>query len=152
LKYFDITDTEIWLDIIPITNLYLPLAKKYGLAEFAFFLIDDDWDEQSLIDLKNTTGPSFLFGLQATSKRTDKLDVIDVIIVCRPDENKQVMKVYEVTSNRRRNLLTTDFNDLKKALQFTKSARFVQATKIQRRYITKIQRPNPIYGLWSVNI
>lgn len=40
------------------------------------------------------------------------------------------MKVFEVTSNRRRNLLTTDFNDLKKALQFTKPAHFIQATII----------------------
>lgn len=130
MKYFDITDTEIWLDSIPITNLYLPLAKEYGLSEFTFFLIDDDWDEQSLINLKNTTGASFLFGLQTTRKRIDKLDVIDGIIVCQPDEAQKVMKVFEVASNRRGKLLTTDFNDLKKALQFTRPAHFIQATII----------------------
>lgn len=130
MKYFDITETDIWLDSIPITNLYLPLAKEYCLSEFAFFLIDDDWDEQSLIDLKNTAGASFLFGLQTTNKHIDKLDVIDGIVVCQHDEVQQVMKVFEVTSNRRGNLLTTDFNDLKKALQFTKPAQFIQATII----------------------
>lgn len=121
---------KLWLDSIPITSLYLPLAKEYGLSEFAFFLIDDDWGEQSLIDLKNTTGASFLFGLQTTSKRIDKLNVIDGIIACHPDEAKQVMKVFEVTSNRRGNLLTTDFNDLKQALQFTNTAYFIQTTII----------------------
>lgn len=121
---------QTWLDSTPITKLYLPLAKEYGLAEFAFFLVDDDWDGQSLIDLKNTTGASFLFGLQTARKRINKLDVIDGIIICRPDESKQVMKVFEVTFNRRGNLLTTDFNDLKKALQFTRPARFVQTTII----------------------
>ena len=140
LKYFDITNTEIWLDSIPITNLYLPLAKEYCLSEFAFFLIDDDWDEQSLIDLKDTTGASFLFGLQTTSKRMDKLDVIDGIIVCQPDEVQQVMEVFEVTSNRRGNLLTTDFNDLENALQFTKPAQFIQTTIIGTNRLDRAER------------
>lgn len=140
MKYFDTTDTEIWLDSIPIANLYLPLAKEYGLSEFAFFLIDDDWEEQSLIDLKDTTGASFLFGLQTTSKRIDKLDVIDGIVVCQPDEVQQVMKVFEVTSNRRGNLLTTDFNDLKEALQFTKPAHFIQATIIGTDQLDRAER------------
>jgi len=140
LKYFDITETKAWLDSLPITNLYLPLAKEYCLSEFAFFLIDDDWDEQSLIDLKDTTGASFLFGLQTTSKRMDKLDVIDGIIVCQPDEVQQVMEVFEVTSNRRGNLLTTDFNDLENALQFTKPAQFIQTTIIGTNRLDRAER------------
>ncbi|AMN67222.1 hypothetical protein AK825_05420 [Psychrobacter sp. P11G5] len=40
------------------------------------------------------------------------------------------MKVFEVASNRRGKLLTTDSNDLKKALQFTRPAHFIQATVI----------------------
>ena len=140
MKYFDITETKAWLDSLPITNLYLPLAKEYCLSEFAFFLIDDDWDEQSLIDLKDTTGASFLFGLQTTSKRIDKLDVIDSVIVCQPDEVQQVMKVFEVTSNRSGNLLTTDFNDLKKALQFTKPAHFIQATAMSANPLDRAEK------------
>src|SRR5699024_2439065 len=105
-----------------------------------FFLIDDDWDEQSLIDLKDTTGASFLFGLQTTSKRMDKLDVIDGIIVCQPDEVQQVMEVFEVTSNRRGNLLTTDFNDLENALQFTKPAQFIQTTIIGTNRLDRAER------------
>lgn len=130
LKYFDITETKAWLDSLPITNLYLPLAKEYCLSEFAFFLIDDDWEEQSLIDLKDTAGASLLFGLQTTSKRIDKFDVIDGTIICQPDEVPQVMSVFEVPSNRNGNLVPTDFNDLKEALQFTKPTHFIQATII----------------------
>ena len=140
LKYFDITETKAWLDSLPITNLYLPLAKEYCLSEFAFFLIDDDWEEQSLIDLKATAGASFLFGLQTTSKHIDKLDVIDGTVVCQHDEVQQVMKVFEVTSNRRGNLLTTDFNDLKKALQFTKPAQFIQTTIIGADRLDRAER------------
>ena len=140
MKYFDTTDTKIWLDSIPIANLYLPLAKEYCLSEFAFFLIDDDWEEQSLIDLKDTAGASFLFGLQTTSKRIDKFDVIDGTIICQPDEVPQVMNVFEVPSNRNGNLVPTDFNDLKKALQFTKPAHFIQATIIGADRLDRAER------------
>lgn len=140
LKYFDITETKAWLDSLPITNLYLPLAKKYCLSEFAFFLIDDDWEEQSLIDLKDTAGSSLLFGLQTTSKRIDKFDVIDGTIICQPDEVPQVMNVFEVPSNRNGNLVPTDFNDLKKALQFTKPAHFIQATIIGADRLDRAER------------
>ena len=66
--------------------------------------------------------------MQTTSKRIDKLDVIDGIVVCQPDEVQQVMKVFEIPSNSYDNLVPTDFNHLKKALQFTRPAQFIQAT------------------------
>lgn len=131
---------KLWLDSIPITNLYLPLAKEYCLSEFAFFLIDDDWEEQPLIDLKNTVGASFLFGLQTTSKRIDKLDVIDGTIICQPDEVKQVMNLFEVLSNRNGNLVPTNFDDLKKALQFTRPAHFIQTTIIDTDRLDRAER------------
>ena len=140
LEYFDIKDTGIWLDIIPITNLYMPLEKEYCLSEFAFFLIDDDWEEQSLIDLKNTAGASFLFGLQTTSKCIDKFDVIDGVIVCQPNEVQQVMKVLEITSNRGSSLPRTGFNDLKNMLQFTKPAQFIQTTAIGTDRLNRAER------------
>lgn len=147
MKYFDITETKAWLDSLPITNLYLPLAKEYCLSEFAFFLIDDDWDEQSLLDLKNTAGASFLFGLQTTRKRIDKLDVIDGIIVCQPNDVRQVIEVFEVPSNRYSNVVPTDFNDLKKALQFTRPAQFIQATIIGTDRLDRAERAiNQILG------
>lgn len=132
--------TNSWLDSIPITNLYMSSIKNFCLSEFAFFLVDEDWEEQSLIDLKNSTGASFLFGLQTTSKDINKLDVIDGIIVCQSDEIQHVMKLFEVTSNRRYNLLATDFNDLKKALRFTRPAHFIQATIMGKNRLNQVQR------------
>ena len=140
LKHFDIKDTGIWLDIIPIANLYMPLEKEYCLSEFAFFLIDDDWEEQSLIDLKNTAGASFLFGLQTTSKCIDKFNVIDGVVVCQPNEVQQVMKVLEITSNRGSSLPRTGFNDLKNMLQFTKPAQFIQTTAIGTDRLNRAER------------
>ena len=120
--------TESWLHDIPITNLYMSSMKDHALSEFAFFLIDDDWDIQSLTNLKHKTGATFLFGLQTTSKRVNKLDVVDGIIVCKPDEVKRVMKVFEVMSNRQDSLVSTDFDVIKQALQFREPAKFIQAT------------------------
>ncbi|WP_201555537.1 hypothetical protein [Psychrobacter sp. 72-O-c] len=71
---------------MPFTTLYTPLAGEYCLSEFGFFIIEDEWDEESLIDLKYKTGIDFLFGLQTTDKCIDKLDVIDGVIICKLDE------------------------------------------------------------------
>ena len=102
--------------------------KDYALSEFAFFLIDDNWDIESLTNLKYKAGAVFLFGLQTTSKRVNKLDVVDGIIVCKPNEVKQVIKMFEVMSNRQESLITTDFDVIKQALQFREPAQFIQAT------------------------
>lgn len=132
--------TDIWLDSIPITHLYMPSMKNYCLSEFAFFLIDDEWDVQSLTNLKHKTGAAFLFGLQTTSKRVDKLDVVDGIIVCKPDEVKQVMEVSEVMSSRKDNLIHTDFDVIRQALQFTKPAQFIQATTVGTDKLERAER------------
>lgn len=120
--------TESWLHDIAITNLYMSSMKDYALSEFAFFLIDDNWDIQSLTNIKHKTGAAFLFGLQTIIKRANKLDVVDGIIVCKPNEVKQVMEVFEVMSNRQEILVTTDFDIIKQALQFREPAQFIQAT------------------------
>ncbi|MDE4456172.1 hypothetical protein [Psychrobacter sp. DAB_AL62B] len=132
--------TQLWLDSIPITNFYTPSMKNYCLSEFAFFLIDDEWDTQSLTNLKYRTGAAFLFGLQTTSKCVDKIDVVDGIIVCKPDEVQQVMKVSEVMSNRKDKLITTDFDVIKQALQFTKPAQFIQATTVGTDKLDRAKR------------
>lgn len=132
--------TDIWLDSIPITHLYMPSMKNYCLSEFAFFLIDDDWDVESLTNLKHETGAAFLFGLQTTSKRIDKPDVVDGIIVCKSDEVKQVMKVSEFMSSRKGRLITTDFDVIRQALQFTKPAQFIQATAMGTDKLDRAKR------------
>lgn len=131
---------SLWVDSIPITYLYTPSMNNYCLSEFAFFLIDDDWNVQSLTNLKHKTGAAFLFGLQTTSKRIDKLDVVDGIIVCKPDEVKQVMKVSEVMSNRQDSSITTDFDVIRQALQFTKPAQFIQATTMGTDKLDRAER------------
>lgn len=67
-----------WLDNIPISTLYKPETDKNNLTEFAFFIVSDDWDEQSLIRLKDNMGASLLLGLQ-TDRYHNNFNVTDSI-------------------------------------------------------------------------
>ena len=145
MKDFDLKNiapwmTELWLDSIPITKLYTPSMKNYCLCEFAFFLIDDDWNVQSLTNLKHKTGAAFLLGLQTTSKRVDKIDVVDGIIICKPHEVTNVMKVSEVMSNREDSSITMDFDVTRQAIQFTKPAQFIHSTIIGKDRLDRTER------------
>lgn len=115
-----------WLDDIAVSTFYALKQASYNLTEFAFFIVSDDWDEQSLIRLKDNTGASLLLGLQ-TDLYYNNFNVTDSIINCTPDEVQQVMKMFEVLSNRRNDLVAIDFNFVKEALENTEPAQFVQA-------------------------
>jgi len=119
-------DKELWLYGLPITALYTTLAEDYCLSEFGFFLIDDDWDERSLLDLKYKTGAYFLFGLQTTDKRIDKFNVIDGIIICESDEVQHVMTVFESILSKR-GIVAVDIGDVKRSCGAEKPAQFIQA-------------------------
>lgn len=75
-----------WLDSIAVSTLYALEKDNYSLTEFAFFIVSDDWDQQSLISLKDKTGALLLIGLQTTNYCIGNLDVADSIIRCKPDE------------------------------------------------------------------
>lgn len=135
---------EICLRGHPISTLYTPLADDYSLCQFGFFLIDDDWNEQSLLDLKYKSAADFLFALQTSDKHIEKLDVIDGIIICEPEEVQQVMAVSATVLRGRYSRLPIDYGDVKRTLQFTKSAHFIQASalggnKLERAEIAVVQ-------------
>lgn len=64
--------------------------SEYDLSRYGFFLVNDDWEENELIDLKQKTVPEFLFGLQTTEKTIKQFDVVDGIIICQPDEIQRI--------------------------------------------------------------
>lgn len=111
---------------MPLTKLYTPLTDDYCLSEVGFFIIDDNWSEKSLIDLKHKTGLGILFGLQTTDKRIDKFEVIDGIIICESDEVQQVITVFESVLSRR-DRVGIDFNNIRRSCGAEKPAKFIQA-------------------------
>lgn len=129
-----------WLNSIAVSTLYTLEKDNYSLTEFAFFIVSDDWNQQFLTSLKDKTGALLLFGLQTTNYCIGNLDVADSIIRCKPDEVQQVMKVFEVLSNRRNDLATIDFKIIKETLQHTEPAQFIQFIKMGRDRIDRAEQ------------
>ena len=126
-------NNELWIKNITFTKLYTPQKSEYDLAAFGFFLVNDDWDESQLIDLKRKTAPEFLFGLQTTEKAIKQFDVVDGIIICKPDEVQQIMKVFETAfclESIGVNYVGIPYDDLRDTLSFKRPANFIQSSII----------------------
>lgn len=107
-------------------TLYMPQADNYGLSEVGFVVIEDGWKQQSLLDLQQQAGCG-LFALQTTDKCVDRFEVIDCLIICKPDEVDQVMTVFESVLSVRDHI-GIDVNDIKRCCGAEKPAKFIQTT------------------------
>lgn len=117
---------ELQIEHIPLTTLYTPQADSYLLSEVGFIVIEDGWDEQSLLNLQQQVGCT-LFALQTTDKQIDRFEVIDGIIICKADEVGKVIGVFEsVLSDRDK--VGIDVNDIKRSCGAEKTAKFIQAS------------------------
>ena len=117
---------EFQIEPIPLATLYRPQADRYRLSEVGFIVIEDGWNEQSLLALKQQTGLGTLFALQTTDNCIDRFEVIDGIIICKADEVGQVITVFEsILSDRDK--VGIDVNDIKRSCGAEKSAKFIQA-------------------------
>ena len=117
---------ESQIEPIPLATLYTPQSDSYRLSEVGFIVIEDGWNEQSLLALKQQTGLGTLFALQTTDKCIDRFEVIDGIITCKADEIGQVKTVFEsVLFNWDK--VDIDVNDIKKSCGAEKPAKFIQA-------------------------
>ena len=117
---------ELQIEPIPLATLYTPQSDSYLLSEVGFIVIEDGWDEQSLLNLQQQVGCT-LFALQTTDKRIDRFGFIDGIIICKADEVGQVITVFEsVLSDRDK--IGIDINDIKRSCGAEKTAKFIQNT------------------------
>ena len=126
-------NSELWIKNISFTKLYTPHMSEYDLSEFGFFLVNDDWNENELIELKQKTAPEFLFGLQTTEKTINQFDVVDGIIICKPDEIQQVMKMFETAFclvSIGVNYVGINYDDLRDTLSFKRPAKFIQSSAV----------------------
>ena len=117
---------ELQIEPIPLATLYTPQSDSYLLSEVGFIVIEDGWDEQSLLNLQQQVGCT-LFALQTTDKQIDRFEVADGIIICKANEVGQVITVFEsVLSDRDK--VGIDVNDIKKSCGAEKPAKFIQNT------------------------
>lgn len=115
------------IESIPCTSLYRPSANNYTSSTFGFFIIDDNWSEESLIALKRKAGLYQLIALQTTDKCIDRFNVIDAMIICQFDEVQHVMTVIEsVVSSM--DMIGFDYVDIMSARGSESTARFIQTS------------------------
>ena len=115
---------ELGILNISSTKLYTPQMSKYRLSNFGFFLTSDNWDEKALIDLKFKAASEFLLGLQTTEKTIKQFDVVDGVVICRPDEVQRVINMFETVFNEFTGICVADIEE---ALSFARPAKFIQA-------------------------
>ena len=115
---------ELVLVNISSTKLYTPQMSEYELSNFGFFLTSDNWDEKALIDLKFNAASVFLLGLQTTEKTIKQFDVVDGVVICKPDEVQRVMNMFETIFNEFAGICVAD---IEKVLSFARPAKFIQA-------------------------
>ena len=120
MKY-QIDDSHI--DDIPSAFLYRQIMDHYLKSAIGCFIINDDWDEHALLELKQKSEAWFLVGLQTDDMDFDRLDIIEGIVRCQPNEINQVVKLLNISS---RGLIGIDVNDIKKLFEREKSYKFVQ--------------------------
>lgn len=129
-------NNELWIKNILFTKLYTPQMSEYELSDFGFFLTSDNWDEKALIDLKFKAAPEFLLGLQTTDQNIDAFDVMDGVIICKPDEVQKIMNMFkDMFCNEK---VGIDYRDVKEALNFAKPAKFIQASALEMSESDKV--------------
>ena len=119
---------ELVLVNISSTKLYTPQMSEYELSHFGFFLTSDNWDEKALIDLKFNAASVFLLGLQTTEKTIEQFDVVDGVVICKPDEVQRVMNMFETIFNEFAGICVADIEEV---LSFARPAKFIQASALE---------------------
>ncbi len=129
-------NNELWIRNIFVTKLYTPQMSEYELCDFGFFLTSDNWEEKALIDLRFKTAPEFLLGLQTTEKTIDAFDVMDGVIICKPDEVQKIINMFkDIFCNE---TVGIDFGDIREAINFAKPAKFIQASTLEMSESDKV--------------
>ncbi len=108
----------------PNAFLYEPTMDHYPASVIGCFIISDDWNEQTLLALKEQTSAYFLVGLQIDNNEFVHLDIIEGVVRCQPDEVQQVVKLLNIS---RRSSIAIDVVDIKGLFEQAQTYQFIQA-------------------------
>ena len=117
---------DSYIDDIPNAVLYRRTMDHYPKSAIGCFIISDNWDEQALLELKKKSGAWFLVGLQIDDMDFERLDIIEGIIRCQPDEVNDVINLLDVNSAS--TIIGIDVVDIKSLFDICNSFQFIQAS------------------------
>ena len=111
---------------LPCAALYRPNIDYFPPAIIACFIISDGWDVQALLELKGKAGADILVGLQTDDHKYERLDIIEGIVRCQPDEVNDVIALLDVKSAS--TIIGIDVADVISLFECGYSFQFVQAS------------------------
>lgn len=114
------------LEVTPAATLYRPAMNHFSPAIIACFIVSDDWNEQSLIELKQKTNAYLLVGLQTEDREFENLNILDGMIKCQLNEIIEVIKLLDVKFAT--TLIGVDVVDINNLFKCSKSFKFIQAS------------------------
>lgn len=114
---------ESYIGDTPNAFLYQRIMDRYPKSVIGCFIISEDWDEQALLELKEKSEAWFLVGLQISDMNFDRLDIIEGIVKCQPEDVNQVVKLLNISP---RGLIGIDVIDIKSLFEREKSYKFIQ--------------------------
>lgn len=123
MKY-QLDNTKV--DDIPCVALYRPNKGHYSPSVIACFIISDGWNEQALLALKGKAEADILVGLQTDDHKYERLDIIEGIVRCQPDEVNDVIALLDVKSAS--TIIGIDVADVISLFECGYSFQFVQAS------------------------
>lgn len=108
---------------IPCAALYQPNIDCYLPSIIACFIMNDDWNKQALLELKNRVGADFIIGLQTDNKDFEYLHLVEGVIRCQPNEVQQVVQLLDISP---RGLIAIDAVDIKYLFECAQVYQFIQ--------------------------
>lgn len=111
---------------LPCAALYRPNIDYFPPAIIACFIISDGWDVQALLELKGKAEADILVGLQTDDHKYERLDIIEGVVRCKPDEVNDVVALLNVKSAS--TIIGIDVADVISLFKEDNSFQFVQAS------------------------
>ena len=117
---------DSYIDDTPSAVLYRQTMDYYPKSAIGCFIISDAWDEEALIGLKEKSGAWFLVGLQIDDYDFERLDIMEGVVRCQPDEVDNVIRILDVNSAS--TIIGIDVVDIKSLFEYGNSFQFIQAS------------------------
>ena len=117
---------DSYIDDIPSAVLYRQTMDHYPKSAIGCFIISDNWDEQALLELKEQSEVWFLVGLQTDNIDFGRLNTIEGVIRCQPNEVDNVIRILDVNSAS--TIIGIDVVDIKSLFECGNLFQFIQAS------------------------